>query len=109
MTKVISAAEAKAKLSSLLDRAARGEEITITRHGKKVARLVPAAPEQVGERKPGAWKGLVTYDPDVFFEPPTEQDLKDWEGDLDEFLAMPMPGASGTTETPPRRKTRRRA
>jgi prevent-host-death family protein len=38
MSKVVSAAEAKAKLSDLLDRAARGEEITITRHGKPVAR-----------------------------------------------------------------------
>jgi len=34
--------EAKARLSDLVDRAARGREITITRHGKAVARLVPA-------------------------------------------------------------------
>ncbi|WP_019013736.1 type II toxin-antitoxin system Phd/YefM family antitoxin [Elioraea tepidiphila] len=109
MSKVVSAAEAKAKLSDLLDRAARGEEITITGHGKPVARIVPPASEIAAERTPGAWKGLVSYDPDVFFEPPTEQDLKDWEGDLDEFLAMPMPGESAPAKTPPRRKLRRRA
>jgi prevent-host-death family protein len=34
--------EAKNKLSELLDRAERGEEITITRRGKAVAKLVPA-------------------------------------------------------------------
>ena len=34
--------EAKTHLPQLLDRVARGEEITITRHGKPVARLVPA-------------------------------------------------------------------
>ena len=34
--------EAKNKLSQLLDEVERGEEITITRHGKEVARLVPA-------------------------------------------------------------------
>ena len=34
--------EAKNKLSGLLDRVERGEEITITRHGRAVARLVPA-------------------------------------------------------------------
>ena len=34
--------EAKNKLSELLDRVEAGEEITITRHGKAVARLVPA-------------------------------------------------------------------
>ncbi|MEJ2379551.1 MAG: type II toxin-antitoxin system prevent-host-death family antitoxin [Pseudolabrys sp.] len=35
-------AEAKANLSELLDRVARGEEIVITRGGKPAARLVPA-------------------------------------------------------------------
>ena len=33
--------DAKARLSELLDRVARGEQIVITRHGKPVARLVP--------------------------------------------------------------------
>lgn len=34
--------EAKNRLSELVDRAARGEEIVITRRGEEVARLVPA-------------------------------------------------------------------
>ena len=34
--------EAKNKLSELVDRAERGEEVTITRRGKPVAKLVPA-------------------------------------------------------------------
>lgn len=34
--------EAKANLSNLVDRVDKGEEVTITRHGKAVARLVPA-------------------------------------------------------------------
>jgi prevent-host-death family protein len=38
----IGAFEAKNKLSQLLDQVEHGEEITITRHGKEVARLVPA-------------------------------------------------------------------
>lgn len=33
--------EAKNKLSELLDLVEHGEEVTITRHGKEVARLVP--------------------------------------------------------------------
>ena len=37
----IGAFEAKNKLSALLDRVERGEEIVITRHGKAIARLVP--------------------------------------------------------------------
>jgi len=34
--------EAKNKLSELLDRVEKGEEIAITRRGKTIARLVPA-------------------------------------------------------------------
>jgi prevent-host-death family protein len=34
--------EAKARFSELVERASKGREITITRHGKAVARLVPA-------------------------------------------------------------------
>ena len=42
---VIGALEAKTKFSQLLDRVEQGEEVTITRHGKEVARLVaPKAP-----------------------------------------------------------------
>jgi prevent-host-death family protein len=39
----VGAFEAKTHLSSLLERVERGEEITITRHGRAIARLVPAA------------------------------------------------------------------
>ena len=38
----VGAFEAKNKLGQLLDQVERGEEIKITRHGKEVARLVPA-------------------------------------------------------------------
>ena len=39
----IGAFDAKTHLSSLLDKVARGEEVLITRRGRPVARLVPAA------------------------------------------------------------------
>ena len=38
----IGAYEAKTHLPRLLDRIARGESLTITRHGRPVARLVPS-------------------------------------------------------------------
>jgi prevent-host-death family protein len=41
-TNLVGAYEAKTHFSELLARVARGEEITITRHGAAVARLVPA-------------------------------------------------------------------
>jgi len=40
----VEAFEAKNKLGTLLDWVANGEEVLITRHGKAVARLVPAIP-----------------------------------------------------------------
>jgi prevent-host-death family protein len=41
MAKTVSATTAKATILRLLDEAAAGEEIEITRHGRPVARLVP--------------------------------------------------------------------
>lgn len=42
MASLIALTEAKAKLSQLIDRVARGEEFIITRHDQRIARLVPA-------------------------------------------------------------------
>jgi prevent-host-death family protein len=42
MSRQMTATEAKAKILRLLDDVAAGEEIEITRHGRPVARLVPA-------------------------------------------------------------------
>lgn len=42
--------EAKTKLAELLDKVEAGESITITRHGKAVARLVPVKPDDERER-----------------------------------------------------------
>ena len=39
----VGAFEAKTKLSELLDAVERGQEVTITRHGEPVAKLVPVA------------------------------------------------------------------
>jgi prevent-host-death family protein len=43
VAKQVTATEAKAKILGLLDDAAAGEEIEITKHGRTVARLLPAA------------------------------------------------------------------
>jgi len=48
MSNRITAFEAKNRLGHLLDRVQAGEEITITRHGRPVALLSPAAPRDVG-------------------------------------------------------------
>ncbi len=62
MTIRITATEAKAKMLSLLDDVSGGEEVEITRHGKVVARLVPARGAHALE---GSMRGIAwTTDPD---------------------------------------------
>lgn len=46
MTDTASIAEAKAHLSALIAEVEKGGDITITRHGKPVARLVPVRPKR---------------------------------------------------------------
>jgi prevent-host-death family protein len=69
--------EAKAQLSRLVARAEAGEEITLTRHGRPVARLAPLARRPV-DRVPGAWRGRVVIGED--FETFTRDDDADWYG-----------------------------
>jgi prevent-host-death family protein len=66
--------EAKTHLSELVQRAEVGEEIEITRHGKVVARLVPASSALV--RIAGQGRGTVEY-----LEP-----LKFTDDELDDML-----------------------
>lgn len=60
--------EAKTSLSSLVDRAAAGEEIIIAKAGKPLAKLVPIAVPSRPRRTPGGWEGRVHIAPD-FDEP----------------------------------------
>ena len=46
MAKRVTATEAKAKILALLDEVAAGDEVEITKHGRTVARLVPAVGPQ---------------------------------------------------------------
>jgi prevent-host-death family protein len=55
MTRKVTASEAKAKILSLLDEVAVGDEVEITKHGRTVARLVPAGGPQALK---GSLKGI---------------------------------------------------
>ncbi len=62
MTRTVTATEAKAHILSLLDEVEAGEEVEITRHGRLVARLVPA---RGGAALRARYAGLAwTADPD---------------------------------------------
>lgn len=60
MSATVGAFEAKTHLSELIERAAKGEEIVITRHGTPVAKLVPiAGPDRA--RREAAIERLKTF------------------------------------------------
>jgi len=83
MSGSVNISEAKAKLSALVDRAAAGEEIILSRAGRPVARLMPLG--EMMPREPGVRRHWQIPD-DLFLEPADEEDLRAAEGaDSDEF------------------------
>ncbi len=53
--------EAKTKLAELLDKVEAGEVVTITRHGKAVAKLVPAAGADDQQRRRQAIEEIMRW------------------------------------------------
>jgi prevent-host-death family protein len=76
MTKSVGVHEAKTTLSKLLERVSAGEEISITRRGEEVARLVPAP--RAGMRRLGVDRGSWTV-PEDFDAPLPEDVLAEFE------------------------------
>ena len=75
----VGAFEAKTKLSALLDRVERGEEVVITRNGKVVARLVPANEDQDRlERRARAVENLKTLRATFKGRGITHEEIKEW-------------------------------
>ena len=60
MATEIGAYEAKTHLPALLERVARGEQITITKHGKPIAKLVPVTKPDA-ERRRRAVEKLIEF------------------------------------------------
>lgn len=71
VVKEVGAFEAKTHLSRLLDEVEQGASVTITRHGKRIAELIPARPRK--KAKFGCAKG-----PGFYMAP-------DFDAPLDEF------------------------
>jgi prevent-host-death family protein len=76
-TRSLNVAEAKARLSELVQRAARGEEIVIARNGRPQARLVPMPARR--ERAPGKGAGKWTVSADFNDTLPADA-LAEFEG-----------------------------
>lgn len=78
MADSVSVYEAKTHLSRLIDRAAAGNEVVITRHGRPVAKIGPIA-HRGKPRKLGILKGKVRVRGD-FDEPLPDEILDAFEG-----------------------------
>lgn len=65
--------DAKTNFSKLLDRVAQGEEITLAKAGKPVAKLVPIPPP-VSARAPGSARGQVKVG--AGFDDPLPEDIQ---------------------------------
>ena len=76
--KKVNVHEAKTRLSELLSCVEAGEEVTIAKAGRPVARLVPVR-EKPGTRVPGTAKGKVAIGKD-FDEPLPDSLLREFEG-----------------------------
>jgi prevent-host-death family protein len=74
---IVPLGEAKDNLSKLVDDAAAGQTITIAKHGRAMARLVPIG-RPTGKRI-GAMKGILQL-PDDFDAPLSDSVLDDFEG-----------------------------
>lgn len=75
---IVNTHEAKTQLSRLLVRVQMGEEITIARAGKPIARLVPASSAPL-PRQPGSAKGMISIAPD-FDAPLADEIIAEFEG-----------------------------
>lgn len=74
-------AEAKAKLSTLLKKAQRGEEVVIAKDHKPVAKLIPIEQPASGRRRPGSAKSEILYVAPDAFKPLDElpvREIREW-------------------------------
>jgi len=90
MTAQFNIAEAKAKLSELLDRALSGEDIVIARAGEPLARLTPV--KQKKRRGRGVWRGWAADVPtEVFLAQMDPEDLHAAEGKFSDEFGISIP------------------
>lgn len=79
---ILNVHEAKAKLSSILDRVEAGETVRLARRNKVIAEIRPVAPPEKpkGKRPIGLMKGRFVV-PDSFFDPLPDDLLRKMLGD----------------------------
>jgi prevent-host-death family protein len=106
---MVNIADMKAKLSEYLDAVARGEQVIICKRNRPVAELRPIEPARTGRRDLTPMFPGETFITEAFFEPLTEEELREWEGaDVSPARVAETP-ATYDRSSPRRRKGPRRA
>jgi antitoxin (DNA-binding transcriptional repressor) of toxin-antitoxin stability system len=77
---MVNIADAKAKLSEYVEAAARGEQVIICKHNRPVAELRAIEAPKAGARDLTPMFPGETFMTDAFFEPMTDDELREWEG-----------------------------
>ena len=77
---MVNIADAKAKLSEYIDAVVRGERVIICSRNKPVAELMAIAQPAQGPRDLAPMFPGHTFMTDAFFEPMTEDELREWYG-----------------------------
>jgi prevent-host-death family protein len=75
--KQLNLAEAKAKLSHLVDQAAKGKSVIIAKSGIPMAKLVPLDDEKPKKFKFGTLKGVISDEVAAAIEAPLPADILD--------------------------------
>ena len=77
---MVNIADAKAKLSEYVEAVAKGEQVIICNRNRPVAELRPVAATETGPRDLSPMFPGETFMTDGFFDPMTEEELRDWYG-----------------------------
>ena len=81
----VTLAHAKEHLEELIERAARGEDVRISDPRVGTVRLTAVGGDPVASKRPkpipGRWKDRLSDPPPDFFDPLSEEELKDWYGE----------------------------
>ena len=77
---MVNIADAKARLSELIETAAQGEQVIICNHNRPVAELRATDVTATGARDLTPMFPGDTFMTEAFFEPMTEDELREWYG-----------------------------
>jgi antitoxin (DNA-binding transcriptional repressor) of toxin-antitoxin stability system len=77
---MVNIADAKTRLSEFLEAVGQGETVVICRHNRPVAELRAIDPPRAGPRDLSPMFPGETFITDAFWEPMTDDEIREWEG-----------------------------